>query len=105
MALESGSQREEISKRGGCDGEDTPLHWGTKNMQLLLFSSPDSFPGGASGKEPTWQCRRDVRDKGWEDPLDEGTAIHSSILTWRIPCTEESGGLHSIGGKESGMTD
>ena len=34
---------------------------------------------------------------GWEDPLEEGTATQSSILAWRIPCTEEPGGLRSIG--------
>ena len=33
----------------------------------------------------------------WEDPLEEGMAIPSSILAWRIPGTEESGGLQSIG--------
>ena len=33
---------------------------------------------------------------GREDPLEEGMATHSSILAWRIPCTEESGGLQSI---------
>ena len=31
-----------------------------------------------------------------EDPLEEGMAIHSSILAWRIPWTEEPGGLQSI---------
>ena len=30
---------------------------------------------------------------GWEDPLEEGTATHSSILAWRIPWTEEPGRL------------
>ena len=30
-----------------------------------------------------------VRSLGWEDPLEEGMATHSSILAWRIPCTEE----------------
>ena len=30
---------------------------------------------------------------GWEDPLEKGTAPHSSILAWRIPWTEEHGGL------------
>ena len=30
---------------------------------------------------------------GWEDPLDKGMATHSSILAWRIPRTEEPGGL------------
>ena len=34
---------------------------------------------------------------GREDPLEEGTATHSSILAWRIPWTEEPGGLQSIG--------
>ena len=38
-----------------------------------------------------------VQSLGWEDPLEEGTAIHSSILAWRIPRTEESGGLQSMG--------
>ena len=33
---------------------------------------------------------------GWEDPLEEGTATHSSILAWRIPWTEEPGGLHGV---------
>ena len=32
-----------------------------------------------------------VRSLGWEDPLEEGMTIHSSILAWRIPWTEESG--------------
>ena len=34
---------------------------------------------------------------GWEDPLEEGMATHSSILAWRIPWTEEPGGLQPIG--------
>ena len=38
-----------------------------------------------------------VQPPGWEDPLDKGMATHSSILTWEIPGTEESGGLQSIG--------
>ena len=38
-----------------------------------------------------------VRSLGWEDPLEEGMATHSSILDWRTPRTEESGRLWSIG--------
>ena len=34
-----------------------------------------------------------VRFQGWEDPLEEEMATHSSILAWRVPQTEESGGL------------
>ena len=44
---------------------------------------------------------QEVRDAGmipgWEDPLEEGMASHSRILDWRIPWTEEPGGLQSIG--------
>ena len=40
-----------------------------------------------------------------EDPLEEGMATHSSFLSWRIPWTEEPGGLQSVGSqKESDMT-
>ena len=39
-------------------------------------------------KQETW-----VRYLGWEDPLEEGMATHSSIFTWRIPWTEEPDGL------------
>ena len=38
-----------------------------------------------------------VQSLGWEDPLEEGMATHSSILAWRIPWTEEPDGLQSIG--------
>ena len=51
-------------------------------------------------KKPTCQSKRhetQVQSLDWEDPLDEGMATHSSILAWRIPWTEEPGGLHSIG--------
>ena len=39
---------------------------------------------------------------GSEDPLEEGTATHSSILAWRIPWTEEPGGLQSIASQRVG---
>ena len=38
----------------------------------------------------------------WEDPREEGMATHSSILAWRIPWTEEPGGLHSTGSQRIG---
>ena len=59
-----------------------------------------SFPGGASGKNPPANTGA-VGDTGQslsqEDPLEEEMATHSSILTWKIPWTEEPGGLQSIG--------
>ena len=42
---------------------------------------------------------------GWEDPLQRGMATHSSILAWRIPRTEEAGGLQSMGHKQLDMTE
>ena len=38
-----------------------------------------------------------VPSLGWEDPLEKGMATHSSTLAWRIPWTEEPGGLQSMG--------
>ena len=45
-----------------------------------------------------------VRFLGWEDPLGKEMATHSSILAWRIPWTEEPGGLESMGLQESDTT-
>ena len=39
---------------------------------------------------------------GWEDPLEEGMATRSSILAWRIPWTQEPGGLQSTGSQRVG---
>ena len=46
-----------------------------------------------------------VRSQGWEDPLEEGLAIHSSILVWRIAWTEEPGGLHTAHGVGKEQSD
>ena len=46
-----------------------------------------------------------VQSLGWEDPLEEGMATHSSILAWRIPWTEEPDGLQSMGHKELDTTE
>ena len=43
------------------------------------------------------QCKRPKFDPSQEDPLEKGLATHSSILAWRIPWTEEPGGLQSLG--------
>ena len=55
------------------------------------------FSSGANAEESAYQCRRHkrcghVQSLGWEDPLEEGMATHF-ILAWRIPQTEEPGGL------------
>jgi len=46
-----------------------------------------------------------VQSLDWYDPLEKGMATHSSILSWRIPWTEEPGGLQSMSHKESDMTE
>ena len=46
-----------------------------------------------------------VRSLGWEVSLEEGMAIHSSILAWRILWTEKPGRLESIGRTEPDMTE
>ena len=43
-----------------------------------------------------------VPSLGGEDPLEEGMTIHSNILAWRIPWTEKSGGLQSMGWQRVG---
>ena len=57
------------------------------------------FQGGSAVKNmPAMQEMHEmqVQSLGWEDPLEEKMATHSSILAWRIPWTEEHGGLLSI---------
>ena len=46
---------------------------------------------------PVAQMVKNLGDLGWEDPLKKGMAVHSSILAWRIPWTEEPGGVQSMG--------
>ena len=63
-------------------------------------TSSRGFSDGTSGKESTCQRKRhttQVRPLDWEDPLEEEMTTHSSILAWKIPQTEESGGLQSMG--------
>ena len=60
---------------------------------------PDSFQIGKNlpVMQETW-----VQSLGQEDPLEKGMATSSSILAWRIPWTEESGGLQSMGSQRGG---
>ena len=67
----------------------------------LLFcyfaGSVQSFPDSAVVKHLSVKQEIWVPSLGQEDPLEKETAIHSSILAWGIPWTEEPGGLQSIG--------
>ena len=55
------------------------------------------FPGGSVAKDCTWNAGDQGSTLGWDHPLEEGTATHSSILAWGTPWTEEPGGLQSTG--------
>ena len=61
------------------------------NRNLLHFRRilADSLPAELQGETR-------VQFLVWKDPLEKGMAIHSSILAWRFPWTEESGGLQSM---------
>ena len=88
--------------------------WGrTESDRLKQFGSSSSsntitegFPGGASDKEPNCQYRRQKDESlilGSGRSPEEGMATHSSILAWRIPCTEEPGKLQSMGSQRDTM--
>ena len=70
-------------------------------VHIYIYIIYKCIPGGDSGKEPACQCRRhnkaQVRSLVWEDPLEESMATYFSTLAWRIPWTEEPGGLQYTG--------
>ena len=78
-----------------CMGSQTVGHDWATNTQWQFRG----FPGDMSGKEPAGQCKSHRRPQaqslGQEEPLEEDMAAHSSILAWRVPWTEETGGLQS----------
>ena len=63
-------------------------------MSLLLGSGN---PGGSADRAFPAMRQTQLQSLGGEDSLEKGIAIHSSILAWRVPWTEEPGGLQSMG--------
>ena len=67
---------------------------------------PKPLPQLLSGKESVCNAgsiqETRIRSLGQEDPLEKEMAAHSSILAWRIPWTEEPGGLQSLGSQRAG---
>ena len=55
------------------------------------------FSGGSDGKETACSAGDPGLILGWKDPLEKEMATHFSILAWKIPWTEESGGLQFMG--------
>ena len=62
------------------------------SLILLRTSLVAQMAKNLLAMQETW-----VQSLSWEDPLEEGMATHSSILAWRIPWTEDPGGLQSMG--------
>ena len=60
------------------------------------------FPGDSVVKNPPAMQETWVQSLGWEDPLEEGVATYSSVLSWRIPWTEKPGGEQSMGSQRVG---
>ena len=69
----------------------------THIIQLLSVG----VPGGSMVKYMPDKQEMWVQPLGQEDPLEKEMATHSSILFWRILCTEEPGGIQSIGSQKS----
>ena len=72
---------------------------------------PFGFPGGRASKDSACiagdhlQCQETrVQALVWEDPLDNEMATHAITLAWKIPWTEDPGGLQSMESQESGTT-
>ena len=75
-----------IPELGSSPGEGIgyPLQYSWASLVAQIVKNPPAM-------QETW-----VQSLGWEDPLKKGLATHSSILAWRIPWTEEFGGLQSM---------
>ena len=81
-----------IPKMKGLEAWSSFIH--SINISCLPIMG---FPSGSAVKNlPTTQ-ETQVQSLGQKDPLEKGMAIHFSILAWRIPWTEEPGGLQSVG--------
>ena len=59
------------------------------------------FPGSSDGKVSAYNAGDPGSIPGQEDPLEKAMATHSGTLAWKIPCTEEPGGLQSMGSQKS----
>ena len=68
-------------------------------VMFLLFHMLSRLVKNLTAMQETW-----VQSLGWDDPLENEMAAHSSLLAWRIPWTEEPGRLQSMGSLESDTT-
>ena len=75
-------------------------------MHLNIIKLGDSWASLVAQAEKSLPTRQEtwIGSLGWKDPLEEGMATHSSILAWRIPGTEEPGGLYTVHGVSKSWT-
>ena len=62
---------------------------------------PEGFPSGSMIKNPPDNQEMQFRFLGWEDPLEQEMATHSSVLDWEISQREEPGGLQPMGSQKN----
>ena len=78
------------SRRSPGEGIGYPLQYSWASLVAQSVKNPPAM-------HEIW-----IRSLGWEDPLEEGMATHSSLLAWRILWTEEPGRLQSMGSQRAG---
>ena len=96
--------------RGGLQGKERDGDQdilGVFNIYIYIFLNTYAhiymgFSGGSALKNPPPVQEMQVQSLDQEDPLEKKTATHSSILAWRIPSTENSGRLQSMGSQRVG---
>ena len=74
---------------------------GSIHIANIHIISSLGIPGGSDSKESACNAGDPGSIAGSEDPLEKGMTTHFSILAWRIPWTEEPGGLQSMGSQKS----
>ena len=74
----------QITRGTGIGDQNISFNDGMARPESLVAQTVKNTPA----MQETW-----VQSLGWEDPLEKGMATHSNILAWRIPWTEEMGGL------------
>ena len=74
-------------------------------LSFSFLASERGFPSGSAVKNQPAKQEMGIRSLGQEDRPEEGMATHSSIFAWRIPWTEEPGGLQLIRCKEPDTTE
>ena len=77
---------------------------GKSHDSFMTFITPTNILVAQSVKNLPVVEETQVRFLGWEDPTEKEMSTHSSMLAWKFPWTEETGGLQSMGSQELDTT-